>query len=60
MRVLACCAVSFGRLRLIKMRWLTIAPWVTVGEDRFPDEPAGRYLRLNYSVPNFNAFADDE
>ncbi|MFT4042151.1 MAG: PLP-dependent aminotransferase family protein [Gordonia sp. (in: high G+C Gram-positive bacteria)] len=31
---------------------------VTAGDDWFPAEPAGRYLRLNYSGPNPGAFAD--
>lgn len=29
---------------------------IAVGDDWFPAEPAGRYLRLNYSGPNPNAF----
>lgn len=31
---------------------------IAAGDDWFPAEPAGRYLRLNYSGPNPNAFAD--
>ncbi|MEI7057681.1 PLP-dependent aminotransferase family protein [Nocardioides sp. CCNWLW239] len=31
---------------------------VTAGDEWFPAEPAGRYLRLNYSGPNPGAFPD--
>jgi DNA-binding transcriptional MocR family regulator len=31
---------------------------VAAGDDWFPAEPAGRYLRLNYSGPNPGAFPD--
>lgn len=35
-------------------RGVTVAP----GDDWFPAEPTGRYLRLNYSGPNPGAFSD--
>ncbi|MGB4136335.1 MAG: PLP-dependent aminotransferase family protein, partial [Microbacterium sp.] len=31
---------------------------VAAGDEWFPAEPAGRYLRLNYSGPNPGAFTD--
>lgn len=31
---------------------------ISAGDDWFPAEPAGRFLRLNYSGPNPSAFAD--
>ena len=31
---------------------------IAAGDDWFPAEPTGRYLRLNYSGPNPSAFPD--
>ena len=31
---------------------------IATGDDWFPAEPTGRYLRLNYSGPNPSAFPD--